>query len=61
MDIATMVAINNLNMMTMMQKPSVSRDTNDKSYDFKQWKGRADYGRFNVRSVYGKKLYSKSF
>ena len=46
MDIATMVAINNLNMMTMMQVMQQRR---------------ADYGRFNVRSVYGKKLYSKSF
>lgn len=58
MDIATMVAINNLNMMTMMQAMAAETECN---YDFKQWKGRADYGRFNVRSVYGKKLYSKSF
>ena len=53
MDIATMVAINNLNMMTMMQAMQQRQNVITIL--------RADYGRFNVRSVYGKKLYSKSF
>ena len=45
---------------TSKMKVAVAAET-ECNYDFKQWKGRADYGRFNVRSVYGKKLYSKSF
>lgn len=58
MDIATMVAINNLNMMTMMQAMQQRQNV---ITILSNGKEELDYGRFYVRSVYGKKLYSKSF
>ena len=54
MDVATMVAINNLNMVTVMAVQAANNVITIVRKDGRR------YGWFNVRSVYGKRLYGKS-
>ena len=56
MDVAMMVAINNLNMVTVMAVQAANNVITNRKWR----KDGRRYGGFNVRSVYGKRLYGKS-